>query len=322
MILRFFRGKRGFTLIELLVVIAIIAVLVGMLLPAVQKVREAAAKSTCSNQLKQIGIAIHNYASTYQDRIVPGMANWTQASNNNGYPGGNFHWHLMPFVEQENIHKTLSTAGIYYSWGSGGGIAGSNTTTAVKIFRCPSDPTPSSAGARSNDPGGWPVTSYFRNHYVFDSGGGYNANAGGHYWTTSKYNIGNIPDGTANTVAVVERYADLLPNNVSGTQYSGLYTHHGQDRYHWGYSQWAPVYGQWQASTSPIYPNYGFNMDPPQFNVNPDKAAYYLSQSGHKAVVLTLMMDGSVKPVAPSISKNTWNFAILPEDGNVLPGNW
>ena len=63
----------------------------------------------------------------------------------------------------------------------------------------------------------------------------------------SKFTIGTIPDGNSQTVGVVERYADLLPNIYSGSQYSGLYTHHGQDRFHWGYAQWAPVYGQWQG---------------------------------------------------------------------------
>jgi prepilin-type N-terminal cleavage/methylation domain-containing protein len=305
MILRLFRGKRGFTLIELLVVIAIIAVLVGMLLPAVQKVREAAARSTCSNNLKQIGLAIHNYASTYQERLPPGMAAFT----NNGateYPGGNFHFHLLPFVEMEAIPRTMSQNNIYYSWGAAGSVNGQTTSASVKIYRCPSDPTPSNLGARSNDGSGWPGTSYFRNYYLFD--GVTQRTTSGHYWTVSKYNVGNIPDGTAQTLAVVERYADLLPNLVVGTQYSGLWTHHGQDRAHWGYSQWAPVYGQWSTAL-------------PQFSVNPDRAYYYQPNSGHRAVILNLMMDGSIKSAASNITQATWSAVLLPEDGNV-PTNW
>jgi prepilin-type processing-associated H-X9-DG protein len=143
---------------------------------------------------------------------------------------------------------------------------------------------------------------------MFDSST-YTTPPSGHVWTLSKYNIGNIPDGTTNTVAVVERYADLLPNNVSGTQYSGLYTHHGQDRAHWGYSQWAPVYGQWSTGA-------------PQVGVKPINAADYLPNSGHSGSVQVLMMDGSVRGVTSSVSAATWVNAITPDDGNVLGSNW
>jgi len=312
--IRVLRKIRGFTLIELLVVIAIIAILIGLLLPAVQKVREAAARMQCGNNLKQIGVAIHNYASANNDKLVPGMAGWTSV-NNNQYPGGGFHWQLLPYIEQGNMWTVLSQGGIYYSWGASGTVNGQTTSTAVKTYRCPSDPTPSSDGARSNNSGGWPVTGYFRNWYVFDSST-YENQPSTHWWTLPKYTIGNIPDGTSNTVGVVERYADLLPNNVSGSQYSGLYTHHGQDRAHWGYSQWAPVYGQWQANgTQP-------NVSAPQVGVRPVNAQYYGTNSGHSGSVLVLLMDGSTRGVTSAVSQQTWIYAVSPDDGQVLPSNW
>jgi len=298
------RTGGGFTLIELLVVIAIIAILIGLLLPAVQKVREAAARTTCSNNLGQIAKAIHNYASANQDKLPPGMGNWTSV-NNNGYPGGNFHWQLLPYIEQGNLQTQMSNAGIYYSWGAGGSVNGQTTSSAVKIYRCPSDSSPSSDGARSNNAGGWPVTSYFRNWYMFDSGGGYQPGAGGHYWTLSKYNIGNIPDGSANTIAVVERYAHIYPSY----DWAGLYTHHGNDRYHWGYSQWAPVYGPWG-----IYA--------PQIGYRPNNAHPYYPSSGHSTTVQVLMMDSSVRGVSSGVSPTTWSYAIQADDGQVLGSNW
>jgi prepilin-type N-terminal cleavage/methylation domain-containing protein len=298
--IRVFR-HRGFTLIELLVVIAIIAILIGLLLPAVQKVREAAARMSCSNNLKQMGLAIHNYASSNQDKVPPAMANWTGVGGNNGYPGGGFHWHLLPYIEQDNIPKSLQNANVYYSWGAGGNVNGQNSTCVVKTFLCPSDASHSNGTC---PPNGWPISSYSRNWYMFDQGGGYQAQGGGHYWTLSKYTVANIPDGTSNTMAVTERYAYL-----SNYGWASLWTHHGQDRFHWGYAQWAPVFGPW-----------GINL--PQVGLRFNQAHPYYPNGGHSAGVQCLAMDGSVRNVGASVNQTNWNNYVQPDDGQVLPGNF
>src|SRR3954452_1391916 len=96
-------GRRAFTLIELLVVIAIIAVLIGLLLPAVQKVREAANRMKCGNNLKQIGLAVHMYANTFGGQL-PALTSWQTVPAYGNYTGGIL-FTLLPYVEQEALFK-------------------------------------------------------------------------------------------------------------------------------------------------------------------------------------------------------------------------
>src|SRR5438128_9284025 len=140
-----FSGRRsGFTLIELLVVIAIIAVLIGLLLPAVQKVREAANRMSCTNNLKQIGLALHSYhdgRNGFPPGYVDGNTNKDSTPDNDVGPGWGWAAFLLPYLEQDNFYKLID-------FKVGVGI-GSNTAVSqppLKVFQCPSyglqDPFP------------------------------------------------------------------------------------------------------------------------------------------------------------------------------------
>lgn len=112
------KGKKAFTLIELLVVIAIIAILIGLLLPAVQKVREAAAKTQCANNLKQVGLSLHNFASTYN--VLPTSGEGITGAGVTAFDTISTFTAILPFMEQENVYKMINPARHYASNDVGG----------------------------------------------------------------------------------------------------------------------------------------------------------------------------------------------------------
>jgi prepilin-type N-terminal cleavage/methylation domain-containing protein/prepilin-type processing-associated H-X9-DG protein len=128
--------RRGFTLIELLVVIAIIAVLIGLLLPAVQKVRESASRAQCMNNLKQLGIAYHAYADSNKQAFPPCMI--TDQTKPVGW--GIF---LLPFIEQDNLYRQYNFGAPFFYVNQAFGINNQAVAnTPIKLYNCPSAPTP------------------------------------------------------------------------------------------------------------------------------------------------------------------------------------
>jgi prepilin-type N-terminal cleavage/methylation domain-containing protein/prepilin-type processing-associated H-X9-DG protein len=167
---------RGFTLIELLVVIAIIAILIGLLLPAVQKVRAAAARTQCANNLKQMGLAMHGYHDTYKH--FPAGFN-----NSSAAPGFNWGWAsmILPWIEQTPLQNNLALTSTL--------APNAFTTLAVPIFMCPADGNPG-----PNNP--WFPSDYGKSNYPISE----QISDGG-----SAYRILQITDGTSNTIMIGER---------------------------------------------------------------------------------------------------------------------
>jgi len=287
------RLRRAFTLIELLVVIAIIAILIGLLLPAVQKVREAAARIQCGNNLKQFGVAIHNYASANQNKL-PGLLSYNAGTS--GTQWTSFWGNLLSYMEQDNVYQRAANTGAV--WNSG------NNTAVIKPFICPSDPTPNN-GLCTTGANGWAGCSYAPDYLLFGPGQTTDPGSGQNV-TVAQYNIGNIPDGTSNQLAICERYADFP---AYGWSNAWAYPEEGCC---WGWNTAGSVYGPWGLYLPQIgaKPSTG----------NPVAIPYYPNTAHTTCQVL--MMDGSVRGVSAGVSQAAWNCVCQPADGLVIDGSW
>jgi prepilin-type N-terminal cleavage/methylation domain-containing protein/prepilin-type processing-associated H-X9-DG protein len=344
-----FRRRSGFTLIELLVVIAIIAVLVGLLLPAVQKVREAANRMKCQNNLKQIGLALHNYHDAMNKfpygkgpsygATVPGAPVYARWSP---------HALLLPYIEQSNLYNSINFAYPPETPGMGNGalnfmppyqnpnnINGAASQTQVSTYLCPSDPTP--------PPDAWPG----QNNYLANLGTTFMCDLGdsnpstldpgdfptGVFYYLSSVAIADITDGTSNTVF----FSEKLRGNGSPNPKTDMFVIANQSTLDttlqtcqttntatatpltskqgasWVMGEMCcTTYNHVSTPNTITCAGLGFSggMKNMAMDVPPS--------SGHTGGVNTMMGDGSVRFVADSIDLQTWRAIGTRKGGEVV----
>jgi len=303
--------RSGFTLIELLVVIAIIAVLIALLLPAVQQAREAARRTECKNNLKQLSLGFHNVHDTYRI-FPPACLNAAPAGSPYFNAGGNGSMFsiLLRYIDQENLYQTALT-GTSFAMGTNQMYL----KQMPKPYICPSDASNGGSGATV---AGWVPGNYAGNYWIFGNPDVTAANLNNPYADAKHANparIGDITDGTSNTFFVTERYQKCL---LGGTiSYGGTLMHDGGDfaaaasyaRY------WNHTFASLGGATSSVP---GWNDGTKfQAGVTPTVCDGYYPNSPHIGIIHMGMADGSVKGLSANMDATIWRYGCMPKDGNV-----
>jgi prepilin-type N-terminal cleavage/methylation domain-containing protein len=330
------RRLAAFTLVELLVVIAIIGIMVGLLLPAVQSAREAARRMSCQNNLKQLGLALHNYESTH--RIFPPSSVAVGTSATQPWSGQSF---LLPYLEGNSTYSLINFSIGYHAAGNRElyppfGIA----ATRVSVLMCPSDPNDRERlNATTNEPEHYPL-NYTLNvgRYLI-----YNpvnrADGGAAFAPNGRISTAGYVDGLSNTLAfgevkaftprvhdaVLPTTAPLRPEDVSASVSGGAWSATN------GHTEWVCGRAIHNGFTTTFTPNtkvwhvvggqaYDFDVSSSREGRNMTDATYGVitARSYHSGAVNMGLMDGSIRTISDSIDLRTYQALGTRAGGEVV----
>jgi prepilin-type N-terminal cleavage/methylation domain-containing protein/prepilin-type processing-associated H-X9-DG protein len=293
--------RRAFTLIELLIVIAIIGVLIGLLLPAVQKVREAANRIECMSNQRQVCLAFQHFASfDAEGRLPPGIGHFPSDKSKDF---GTAYLYLLPYLEQDGLFESSNIAGTHR--------AENNQVYAkpVKALLCPSDQTAESGVVSDNSGQPWGASCYAVNAQVFAEV--YDASRGIFRWYLEdpqghpRLSNAFFSDGMTSTILIAEKYARCSNNarKEGGSFWAYWYTDGPVQPLHAGFAISWYYYD--------VGPRKTFQVRPPRNNCDPT-----LPSTGHSGGMNVAFADGHVSFLNVNVSPVTWWALCTPHDGD------